>query len=426
MSGLHVALLLNNPFASDSRSWKLARSLTEAGYRVSVVARPGIGLPAREEVDGFVVLRIEPPEPRWAPAPRLPSSTDAGPPGPDTSTYVRRVAAAARRLGIETVGRAAQASRYARLTSGWAGRIAEAVPSADLWQAEGLITLPVALHLARRVGGRAVYDSRDVHVESARFARLPGPWRAALRRRERRLAQRCDAVITVSEPYARVLTESLGVRPVIVMNGPLPWEPPDPPRRDLGRGLGIPPNAPILLYLGQVAPGRGIENLIEAMPLIKGGHLVIAGFGSGFADIQVMVGSSPVADRIHLMGRVAPVDIPTVTADADVAVVPVLPTTLNHVLNTPTKLFDAMGAGVPVVASDLPGMASIVRSTGCGELCDPTDPADIARAVLAIIEAPADRRRAYGAAGLQAVRAVYGWERQFHELLELYRRIGVA
>ena len=74
---------------------------------------------------------------------------------------------------------------------------------------------------------------------------------------------------------------------------------------------------------------------------------------------------------------------------------PVEGDTLNHRLNTPTKLFDAMGAGVPVVASDLPGMAPIVRATGCGELCDPDDPADIARAIGAIIDAPPERRAAY-------------------------------
>ena len=45
---------------------------------------------------------------------------------------------------------------------------------------------------------------------------------------------------------------------------------------------------------------------------------------------------------------------------------PIQPTTLNHRLTTPNKLFEAMAAGVPVVASDLPGMATIVRETGCG------------------------------------------------------------
>ena len=52
------------------------------------------------------------------------------------------------------------------------------------------------------------------------------------------------------------------------------------------------------------------------------------------------------------------------------------PTTLNHRYTTPQKLFESMAAGVPVVASDLPGMASIVRATGAGILCNPTSPAE--------------------------------------------------
>jgi glycosyltransferase involved in cell wall biosynthesis len=84
-----------------------------------------------------------------------------------------------------------------------------------------------------------------------------------------------------------------------------------------------------------------------------------------------------------------------------------------------------MGAGVPVVASDLPGMAPIVRETGCGELCDPTDPADIARAIRAIVDASPERRAAYGAACLVAARDIYAWEHQEPVLLEMYQALRV-
>ena len=53
---------------------------------------------------------------------------------------------------------------------------------------------------------------------------------------------------------------------------------------------------------------------------------------------------------------------------------PIQPSTLNHRLTTPNKLFEAMAVGVPVVASDRPGMAGIVRESGGGSAGDPTSP----------------------------------------------------
>ena len=102
---------------------------------------------------------------------------------------------------------------------------------------------------------------------------------------------------------------------------------------------------------------------------------------------------------------------------------PIQPSTLNHRLTTPNKLFEAMAAGVPVVASDLPGMAPIVRETGCGVLCDPTDPASIAAAIRTILDAPADERAGYRERALAAAHATYSWEAQVEVLLAEYGRL---
>ena len=56
-----VVLLLNNAYTSDSRSWKLATSLSAAGGDVTVVARARDGLPDREERDGYRVVRVAQP-----------------------------------------------------------------------------------------------------------------------------------------------------------------------------------------------------------------------------------------------------------------------------------------------------------------------------------------------------------------------------
>ena len=104
---------------------------------------------------------------------------------------------------------------------------------------------------------------------------------------------------------------------------------------------------------------------------------------------------------------------------------PVQPDTLNHRFNTPTKLYDAIGVGVPVVASKLPGITPLVEETGCGVLCDPTDPADVARAIRDIIDAPEDQRVALRMRCLEAARTRYAWQHQARELLRVYDDIGV-
>ena len=82
-----------------------------------------------------------------------------------------------------------------------------------------------------------------------------------------------------------------------------------------------------------------------------------------------------------------------------------------------------MAAGVPVVASDLPGMADIVRSTGCGRLVDPTDPAAIAAAIRDVLDAPPEERAAIGRRGLDAHLRTYHWEAQAEHLLVEYGRL---
>jgi glycosyltransferase involved in cell wall biosynthesis len=152
---------------------------------------------------------------------------------------------------------------------------------------------------------------------------------------------------------------------------------------------------------------------------------VVAGFGPDYERYRTIAASLPHADRIHFAGSVPPAEIAEWTRGADVAAMPVQPDTLNHRFNTPTKLYDAIGVGVPVVASKLPGISPIVNETGCGVLCDPTDPADVARAIRAIIDAPDDERLALRLRCLAAARTTYSWQHQARELLRVYDELGV-
>jgi len=419
-----VAILINNTYVADARAWKTAVSLGRAGHDVTVIARYGPGLATTERLDHHTVTRVRQPQPlAWLPVPSLPETDVAD---------VGLLAGARRRLR-ESIGRAAQALRYLRLSRAWADEIADQVEPADVWQAESVITLGLAVALRSRLGGLIVYDANDIDSESGRMARLPGPWKQLLRRHERRLARAADAVVTVSDPYAQVLGRILG-RPVdavvrnaaVVEGGTAEPGVAEVQRSDrFVEALDLPSERRIVLYMGQVMRGRGLRQLFEAISLVDDADLVVAGFGPDYERYQAIAASLPHAVRIHLTGSVAPAQIPEWTRGADVSVMPVQPDTLNHRLNTPTKLYDAMGVGVPVVASDLPGIAPIVRETGCGVLCDPTDPQDIARAIRAVIDAPEADRIELRLRCLRAARTHYSWQVQAQELLRVYARLGV-
>ena len=418
-----VAILINNPYVADARAWKSATALAQAGYDVTVVARWSPGLARSERREDHTVIRVRQPRP----LPRLPA------PGlPETGDEGRGATAVVRRRVRDTAGRGAQVMRYLLMSRQWTRAIAAEVRPARVWQAESVITLAQAVALRRRFGGLVVYDANDIDSEAGRMARLPGPWKQLLRRHERRLARSADAVITVSEPYAKVLERILG-RPVdaVVRNAApvahrdVPPTPADVRRSDRFHAhLGLEPATRVVLYMGQVMRGRGLSQLFEAIALVDDAHLVVAGFGPDQEHYQRLAAGLPQAGRIHFMGFVDPAEIPGWTASADVSAMPVQPDTLNHRLNTPTKLYDAMGVGVPVVASDLPGIAPIVGETGCGVLCDPADPADIARALREILDAPEDERLALRVRCLAAARSRYAWEHQAAELMRVYRSLG--
>jgi glycosyltransferase involved in cell wall biosynthesis len=424
-----VVLLLNNAYTSDSRSWKLATSLTEAGCDVTVLARADPDLPDHEERDGYRVVRVAQPEPLpFLPKPslpRAPAGTEVGS-RPSAQATRTRVVGSVR----EAIGRAVQAARFLLLTRAWADAMSAALAgivqleTVDIWQSEGLVTLPVALRLRARHGGRVVYDSRDIHLQSARFALLPGPWRRLLARRERRWAQSADAVVTVNKPYAAYLERTLGRSMTLVFNGPVPYVPPDPPERRLHERLGLGPDVRVALMLGAVMPHRGTEQAAVAIGSVSNAHLVVIGEGIAKPAIMAYAATLAHADRIHFLPSSPPDEILDWTASADVSIIAVQASTLNHRLNTPTRLFDAMGAGVPVVAADLPGLAEIVRETGIGVLVDATEPEEIARGLREVLDAPPERRAAWRAACLAAARGPYAWQRGVDRLLELYRSLA--
>ena len=433
-----LSIVLPTTGEFDSRTFRIASGLAARGHTVTVLARTGPGLPAEERHPaGYRILRVavSPIDGLPLPAPlrglvravaarRDPAPGDgAGAPASAASEGpLGGLAAVPLRL-LRAIGRVAGRALAVRAQVRATRAIA---PAADLVHGMAYMGIPVALAIARGTGARVVYDARDIYVDAANLARLPGPFRALLGRVERGWARRADRVMTVNRPYAEVMAERFGVPlPAIVVNCAYRFESGDPPPRRFHERLGLPATTRVVLYQGGLAAHRGIEQLIEAIPDVPDAVLVLLGYGPMQGALEGLAAdtASPAAGRLHVVPGVPPAELLDWVASADVVAMPIQPSTLNHRLTTPNKLFEAMAAGVPVVASDLPGMAAIVRETGCGLLVDPTDPVAIAATLRAVLDASPEERRGWRERSLAAARGTYGWEHQLGILLEEYGRL---
>jgi glycosyltransferase involved in cell wall biosynthesis len=94
----------------------------------------------------------------------------------------------------------------------------------------------------------------------------------------------------------------------------------------------------------------------------------------------------------------------------------------NYISSYPTKMFEYMALGIPVVASNFPLYRSIIEDTGAGIVVDPQDVQAIAEVIASLLADP-DRCREMGHRGREAVRTRYSWEGEAGRLTDLYANL---
>jgi glycosyltransferase involved in cell wall biosynthesis len=415
-----AVLLIANPANPYSRGLRVARSLSAAGYDVEIAATTGEAAPA-EEHDGDILIRRYRPTGRWA---------------PDATEMTGGGRRRRQRLGrIGTwIQRAVKALAWPVHVRGWWATLRRDLPPADLYHAFGILTLPVALDLARtakRAGhdGRVIYDVIDVILESNNYDAVPKPLLAWYRRRERRWVNRSDAIVTVNQPIADHIarTWALKTPPTVLLNAQPRWTPPDP-RPDLIRqATGIPAERKVVLFLGRLGRERGLEEAAEAVLRLDDAALVMLGFGPWADRLRALDTTPPYAGHHFTLPPVHPDDVPAWTASADVSIVAVPANSLNQRLSTPNKFWESLTAGTPVVVGrDLEVMRQIVEQDRLGAIGDASDPDDLARALREILEQGPERLAGMKDRCLTVTRTTYNWETAVEPYLALVAAMADA
>lgn len=286
--------------------------------------------------------------------------------------------------------------------------VAQAEPLArartfDIVHAHDFTALPLGARLARERDVPLVYDAhefwpgRDRHGRAAPYQH----WRDT--RAERRLGSTAAEVVTVGPELAQLLDKHFGWHDVTVVRNTFPM-----------RDTGEPPAAPVAaVYAGRIGPGRDLETVIAAAPDLAPLRTVLIGPADGGYLAGLDTSAADVLDAL-------PIDEASeLLRTSGIALVTLSDKWLNNRIGMPNKLFMAVRAGVPVVASDLPALRRLVTEHGIGRLYRPGDPASLVRAVREV-------QASYGelTAAVVRARAELSWERDAEVLRGVYARLG--
>jgi glycosyltransferase involved in cell wall biosynthesis len=319
---------------------------------------------------------------------------------------------------------------------GWWHTLERELAPADLYHACGVLAIAAALAARgrdRREGRSSVvvFDVIDITLRSNNVLRMPRLIRRVLGRRERAWARAADTHVTVNEDLAdeALARWKLARRPAVVPNYPEPWAATDVDGRDRIRAAtGLPPSTRICLFQGRLGPYVGLDEAAEAVLLVPDAALVVLGFGRGWEASVARDAEPRYAGRHFTLPAVHPDDVAGWVASADVALCTLPPLSYNQRHATPNKFFEAIAAGTPIVLGpDLPVMETILRREDFGRVARSMAPADIAAAIVEILDLPAAERQAWRRRIQVAAQERYSWPAAaavYREVVESIRPVG--
>lgn len=274
------------------------------------------------------------------------------------------------------------------------------------------------LAIQRILGRTTIYDAhedlpaqiRDKHWLPPAFRPLVA---AAADVAERVLTRFADHIISATPSIA----DRFEGRSTLVQNFPREEEfaaPGTVPHRE---------REPLLVHVGGLTAARGALELVAAIARVDPSLDVRVAVGGSFSPDSLRHDLARVDgwNRIDDLGWLNRPDVTALLAKARAGLLLFHPLA-NHVESQPTKLFEYLAAGLPVIASDFPYWRSLIGNDGA-VFVDPLDPSSIASGVEWVLTHP-DDAEAMGERGRALVLERFVWEREGERLVEAYRALA--
>ena len=165
---------------------------------------------------------------------------------------------------------------------------------------------------------------------------------------------------------------------------------------------------------------KGVEVLLAALAGLPANFkAIIVGDGNLRPAYEAQATRLGLDGRVHFAGRVPAASLPDYYRLADVSVLPSL--TMGEAFGL--VLVESLACGTPVIASNLPGVRSVVTAGVDGYLVQPGDAADLAARLQQLQQLPAGAVREMGAHGRRKVEQKYTWQLAAERLEAIYQQV---
>ena len=289
----------------------------------------------------------------------------------------------------------------------------------DIYHSNDLNTLPQG-YLCAKVfrKKKLVYDSHEVQTSRTGYGN-----KKRYKYLESFLTKRIDKMIMTTNTradYTKKLYPYIDDMKVIHN---YPFYTPDMSDKeiDLYEILDIDKSKPILLYQGGIQEGRGLEKIVEAIPMFKDGIIVFIGDGKLKPRLINMVEERKLQDKVRFMNKVPVNDLKYYTKNAYLGFQVLQNVCFNHYSAISNKFFEYMMAEVPVVAVDFPEIKRIMDEHPVGVCIDASKPEEIAKGVNLLLE----DKKYYETAKKECkiARDIYNWDKEKKKFVEIYDKL---
>jgi glycosyltransferase involved in cell wall biosynthesis len=278
-------------------------------------------------------------------------------------------------------------------------------------------------HLAALTSGVPVVGhlhSEWVHLRLPSGGTLAGTRRRATAAARVTAERRAVRHYVAASAHVAGLFEGATNTPVTVLPPATSVTPAPPGERERVRHeLGLGSDTPVLLHVARIVEGKGHDDVVPLLHDVRvrfpGAVLLVVGDGDRSDVFRAAVAAAGLTGAVHLLGRRD--DVPALLAAADLLVFPSRSEGMGLVV------LEAMAAGLPVAAYDLPAFREFATDGETGVFVPLGARDELTKAVIELLGDP-DRRAAYGRAGRDAVDRRFRWPAAAGVLAGVYERVA--